>query len=245
MDINNCRIAVIGLGYVGLPLMVEFAKKYTTLGFDINNARIDQLREGTDLMKDLSKSELQEAVQGSYSCDSNDLADFNVYIITVPTPVDKQKRPDLTALENSCQLVGSVLAPGDVVIFESTVFPGATEEVCVPILEQQSGLSLNETFFAGYSPERINPGDKKHRLTTVQKVTSGSNLETATFVDSLYQSIITAGTHPASSIKVAEASKVIENTQRDLNIALINELSIIFHRLGIDTEEVLEAAGTK
>ena len=245
MDINNCRIAVIGLGYVGLPLMVEFAKKYPTLGFDINSTRIHQLRQGNDLMKDLSKGELQEAIQGSYSYDPEDLADFNVYIITVPTPVDKQKRPDLSALEDSCQLIGDVLAPGDVVIFESTVFPGATEEVCVPILEQQSGLKLNDTIFAGYSPERINPGDKKHRLTTVQKVTSGSNPETAAFVDSLYQSIITAGTHPASSIKVAEASKVIENTQRDLNIALINELSIIFHRLGIDTEEVLEAAGTK
>ena len=245
MDINNCRIAVIGLGYVGLPLMVEFAKKYPTLGFDINSARIHQLREGNDLMKDLSKGELQDAIQGSYSFDPKDLADFNVYIITVPTPVDKQKRPDLSALENSCQLIGDVLAPGDVVIFESTVFPGATEEVCVPILEQRSGMKLNDTIFAGYSPERINPGDKKHRLTTVQKVTSGSNPETAAFVDSLYQSIITAGTHPASSIKVAEASKVIENTQRDLNIALINELSIIFHRLGIDTEEVLEAAGTK
>jgi len=245
MDINNCRIAVIGLGYVGLPLMVEFAKKYPTLGFDINSTRIHQLRQGNDLMKDLSKGELQEAIQGSYSYDPEDLADFNVYIVTVPTPVDKQKRPDLSALEDSCQLIGDVLAPGDVVIFESTVFPGATEEVCVPILEQQSGLKLNDTIFAGYSPERINPGDKKHRLTTVQKVTSGSNPETAAFVDSLYQSIITAGTHPASSIKVAEASKVIENTQRDLNIALINELSIIFHRLGIDTEEVLEAAGTK
>lgn len=245
MDINNIKIAVIGLGYVGLPLMVEFAKKYPTLGFDINSERINQLRDGMDLMKDLSKSELQAAVLGSFSLDPDELKDYNVYVITVPTPVDKNNRPDLTALENTCQLVGKVLSENDIVIYESTVFPGATEEVCVPILEQFSGLKLNESFYVGYSPERINPGDKKHRLSSVIKVTSGSNEDAADFVDSLYQSIIEAGTHPASSIKVAEASKVIENTQRDLNIALVNELSIIFHRLGIDTEEVLEAAGTK
>ncbi len=245
MDINNIKIAVIGLGYVGLPLMVEFAKKYPTLGFDINSERINQLRDGMDLMKDLSKSELQAAVLGSFSLDPDELKDYNVYVITVPTPVDKNNRPDLTALENTCQLVGKVLSENDIVIYESTVFPGATEEVCVPILEQFSGLKLNESFYVGYSPERINPGDKKHRLSSVIKVTSGSNEDAADFVDSLYQSIIEAGTHPASSIKVAEASKVIENTQRDLNIALVNEFSIIFHRLGIDTEEVLEAAGTK
>ena len=245
MDINNIRIAVIGLGYVGLPLMVEFAKKYPTLGFDINSERISQLRDGIDSMKDLSKNELKESVHGSFSVDPADLKDYNVYIITVPTPVDKNNRPDLTALENTCQLVGKVLSKNDIVIYESTVFPGATEEVCVPILEEFSGFKLNESFYVGYSPERINPGDKKHRLSSVIKVTAGSNKEAAGFVDTLYQSIIKAGTHPASSIKVAEASKVIENTQRDLNIALVNELSIIFHRLGIDTEEVLEAAGTK
>jgi UDP-N-acetyl-D-galactosamine dehydrogenase len=245
MDINNIRIAVIGLGYVGLPLMVEFAKKYPTLGFDINSERISQLRDGIDSMKDLSKKDLKEAVHGSFSVGPADLKDYNVYIITVPTPVDKNNRPDLTALENTCQLVGKVLSKNDIVIYESTVFPGATEEVCIPILEEFSGFKLNESFYVGYSPERINPGDKKHRLSSVIKVTAGSNKEAAGFVDTLYQSIITAGTHPASSIKVAEASKVIENTQRDLNIALVNELSIIFHRLGIDTEEVLEAAGTK
>jgi UDP-N-acetyl-D-galactosamine dehydrogenase len=245
MNLSNVRIAVIGLGYVGLPLMVEFAKKHPTLGFDINENRINKLREGIDLMKDLSVKELQEAVHGKFSLNPEDLKDYNVYIITVPTPVDNHNRPDLTALENTSQLVGKSLAKDDVVIFESTVFPGATEEVCVPILEKYSGLKLNESFYVGYSPERINPGDKKHRLSSVIKVTAGSNKEAAGFVDTLYQSIITAGTHPASSIKVAEASKVIENTQRDLNIALVNELSIIFHRLGIDTEEVLEAAGTK
>ena len=245
MDINNIKIAVIGLGYVGLPLMVEFAKKYPTLGFDINSERISQLKDGVDSMKDLSENELGEGVHGSFSVDPADLEDYNVYIITVPTPVDKNNRPDLTALENTCHLVGKVLSKNDIVIYESTVFPGATEEVCIPILEACSGLKLNESFYVGYSPERINPGDKKHRLSSVIKVTAGSNKEAANFVNTLYQSIIKAGTHPASSIKVAEASKVIENTQRDLNIALVNELSIIFHRLGIDTEEVLQAAGTK
>jgi UDP-N-acetyl-D-glucosamine/UDP-N-acetyl-D-galactosamine dehydrogenase len=245
VDIHNSKIAVMGLGYVGLPLMVEFSKQFPTLGFDINTNRVNELKNGLDIMKDLTAEEISEAVHGSYSSNPDDLNDYNVYILTVPTPVDKQNRPDLSPLEKACVIVGKAINKEDVVIFESTVFPGATEEVCVPILEQNSGLVLNESFFVGYSPERINPGDKKHRLTTVVKVTSGSNQKAADFVNSLYLSIISAGTHPASSIKVAEASKVIENTQRDLNIALANELSIIFHRLGIDAEEVLEAAGTK
>lgn len=245
MDIKNSRIAIIGLGYVGLPLMVEFAKQFPTLGYDINEKRVAELKAGQDIMKDLSDAELATAIKGTYSSNPKDLTYYNVYIVTVPTPVDKQNQPDLGAIINACELVGSFLSAGDVVIFESTVFPGATEEVCVPVLEQASQLKFNKDFFVGYSPERINPGDKKHLLTNVIKVTSGSTVETAEFVDALYQSIVTAGTHPASSIKVAEASKVIENTQRDLNIALINELSIIFHRLGIDSEEVLEAAGTK
>jgi len=245
VDIHNSKIAVMGLGYVGLPLMVEFAKHFPTLGFDINTNRVNELEHGVDIMKDLTAEEISEAVHGSYSSNPDDLNDYNVYILTVPTPVDKQNRPDLSPLEKACAIVGKAIKKDDVVIFESTVFPGATEEVCVPILENYSGFVLNESFFVGYSPERINPGDKKHRLTTVIKVTSGSNQEAADFVDALYLSIISAGTHPASSIKVAEASKVIENTQRDLNIALVNELSIIFHRLGIDAEEVLEAAGTK
>ena len=245
MEINNSKIAVVGLGYVGLPLMVEFATKYPTLGFDININRVNQLMQGQDSTMDLTAEELGKAVHGRFSSNPDDLADYNVYIITVPTPVDKQKRPDLTALKSACNLVGHYLNEGDIVVFESTVYPGCTEEVCVPVLEKISGGKLNESFYVGYSPERINPGDKKHRLTNVIKVTSGSNPETAAFVDALYGSILEAGTHPASSIKVAEASKVIENTQRDLNIALINELSIIFHKLGIDTEEVLVAAGTK
>jgi len=245
LDIKNSRIAIIGLGYVGLPLMVEFAKQFPTLGYDINEKRVAELKAGQDIMKDLSDAELATAIKGTYSSNPKDLTDYNVYIVTVPTPVYKQNQPDLGAIINACELVGSFLSAGDVVIFESTVFPGATEEVCVPVLEQVSQLKFNKDFFVGYSPERINPGDKKHLLTNVIKVTSGSTVETAEFVDALYQSIVTAGTHPASSIKVAEASKVIENTQRDLNIALINELSIIFHRLGIDSEEVLEAAGTK
>ena len=245
MEIDTSKIAVVGLGYVGLPLMVEFAKRFPTLGFDINAKRVEELQGGMDSLKDLTTEELGEALQGSYSSNPANLDDYNVYIVTVPTPVDKQNRPDLSPLEKACKVVGKAMNKGDVVIFESTVFPGATEEVCVPILEECSGLELNKSFFVGYSPERINPGDKKHRLTTVIKVTSGSNQETGDFVNALYSSIISAGTHPASSIKVAEASKVIENTQRDLNIALVNELSIIFHRLGIDSEEVLEAAGSK
>ena len=245
MEIENSKIAVVGLGYVGLPLMIEFAKRFPTLGFDINAKRVKELQNGIDNLKDLTAEELGEAVQGSYSSNPANLDDYNVYIVTVPTPVDKQNRPDLSPLKKACEVVGKAMNKGDVVIFESTVFPGATEEVCVPILEEYSGLELNKSFFVGYSPERINPGDKKHRLSTVIKVTAGSNQETGEFVNALYLSIISAGTHPASSIKVAEASKVIENTQRDLNIALVNELSIIFHRLGIDSEEVLEAAGTK
>ena len=245
MELQESKIAIIGLGYVGLPLMVEFSKHFPTLGFDINKQRVSELIAGNDIMKDLSGEELAAATHGSYSSDQSDLGDANVYIVTVPTPVDKQNRPDISALTNACELVGRSLSEGDTVIFESTVYPGATEEACIPVLEKISGLVFNDTFFVGYSPERINPGDKKRRLTNVIKVTSGSNEDTAKFVDDLYSMIVTAGTHSASSIKVAEASKVIENTQRDLNIALVNELSIIFHRLGIDSEEVLEAAGTK
>lgn len=245
MELQESKIAIIGLGYVGLPLMVEFSKHFPTLGFDINKQRVSELIAGNDIMKDLSNEELAAATHGTYSSDQSDLGDANVYIVTVPTPVDKQNRPDISALTNACELVGSALSEGNTVIFESTVYPGATEEACIPVLEKISGLVFNETFFVGYSPERINPGDKKRRLTNVVKVTSGSNEDTAKFVDDLYSTIVTAGTHTASSIKVAEASKVIENTQRDLNIALVNELSIIFHRLGIDSEEVLEAAGTK
>lgn len=245
MELQESKIAIIGLGYVGLPLMVEFSKHFPTLGFDINKQRVSELIAGNDIMKDLSNEELAAATHGTYSSDQSDLGDANVYIVTVPTPVDKQNRPDISALTNACELVGSALSEGNTVIFESTVYPGATEEACIPVLEKISGLVFNETFFVGYSPERINPGDKKRRLTNVVKVTSGSNEDTAKFVDDLYSTIVIAGTHTASSIKVAEASKVIENTQRDLNIALVNELSIIFHRLGIDSEEVLEAAGTK
>lgn len=245
MELQESKIAIIGLGYVGLPLMVEFSKHFPTLGFDINKQRVSELIAGNDIMKDLSNEELAAATHGTYSSDQSDLGDANVYIVTVPTPVDKQNRPDISALTNACELVGSALSEGNTVIFESTVYPGATEEACIPVLEKISGLVFNDTFFVGYSPERINPGDKKRRLTNVVKVTSGSNEDTAKFVDDLYSTIVIAGTHTASSIKVAEASKVIENTQRDLNIALVNELSIIFHRLGIDSEEVLEAAGTK
>lgn len=245
MDLNNSRIAIIGLGYVGLPLMVEFAKKYPTVGFDISKKRIEQLRQGMDITRELEKHELAQAVQGKFSCDAGDLENCNVYIVTVPTPIDAYKRPDMGALVSACLTVGEVLSEGDIVIFESTVYPGATEEVCVPVLEKESGLVFNRDFFAGYSPERINPGDKKHRLTAITKVTSGSTPRAADFVNDLYGSIISAGTYRTSSIKVAEAAKVIENTQRDLNIALINELAIIFHKLGVDTEEVLLAAGTK
>jgi len=229
---------------VGLPLAVEFGKKIDVLGFDINQHRVAELDSGTDSTLECSGEELSEATHLSYSAQVDDLKASNVYIVTVPTPIDKNKNPDLTPLINASRMLGGVISKGDVVIFESTVYPGATEEDCVPIIEEISGLKFNTDFFAGYSPERINPGDKEHRVTTIKKVTSGSTPEIATFVDNLYQEIIVAGTHKASSIKVAEAAKVIENTQRDVNIALINELSLIFNRLNIDTEEVLIAAGT-
>ena len=239
------KIAIIGLGYVGLPLAVEFGKKYPTTGFDINGPRIAALISGHDSTLEVDEAELKQATQLNYTTDIEQLKSCNIYIVTVPTPIDSHKRPDLTPLEKASETVGKVLSKGDIVIYESTVYPGATEEVCVPILERHSGLTFNKDFYCGYSPERINPGDKEHRVTTIKKVTSGSTPEIADTVDNLYKSIITAGTHKASSIKVAEAAKVIENTQRDLNIALMNELAIIFERLGIDTLEVLKAAGTK
>ncbi len=238
-------IAIIGLGYVGLPLAVEFGKKYKTIGFDINKKRIAELKAGIDNTQEVSPKELTTAQHIQYSTDLESLKSANIYIVTVPTPIDEHKAPDLTPLRKASETVGNVLQKGDIVIYESTVYPGATEDVCIPIIEKHSGLIFNQDFFAGYSPERINPGDKEHRVTTIKKVTSGSTPEIATIVDNLYASIITAGTYKASSIKVAEAAKVIENTQRDLNIALINELAIIFNKLGIDTLEVLEAAGTK
>ncbi|MAT65282.1 MAG: Vi polysaccharide biosynthesis protein VipA/TviB, partial [Gammaproteobacteria bacterium] len=245
MKLEQARIAVVGLGYVGLPLAVEFGRRYDTLGFDINTGRIAELRRGRDSTLEVSDEELRQAARLRYTDDAGELADANVYIATVPTPIDDAKRPDLRPLEGASRTIGRVLKPGDVAIFESTVYPGATEEVCVPIMEAESGLKFNRDFFVGYSPERINPGDKEHRVTNILKVTSGSTPETAEFVDALYRSVITAGTHKASSIRVAEAAKVIENTQRDVNIALVNELALIFNRLGIDTEEVLKAAGTK
>ena len=245
MNAKDIRIAVIGLGYVGLPLAVEFGKKYFTTGFDINLPRITALISGHDSTLEVDTAELESAAHLSYTTDVDKLKNCNIYIVTVPTPIDIHKRPDLSPLEKASETVGKVLSKGDIVIYESTVYPGATEEVCVPILEKHSGLTFNKNFYCGYSPERINPGDKEHRVTTIKKVTSGSTLEIADKVDALYSSIITAGTHKASSIKVAEAAKVIENTQRDINIALINELALIFKRLGIDTEEVLKAAGSK
>lgn len=245
MDLNNAKIAVIGLGYVGLPLAVEFGKKYPTIGFDINQKRITELQGGNDHTLEVEPGELAKAHKLSFSANVCDLESVNIYIVTVPTPINKFKQPDLTPLLKASKAIGSTLKKGDIVIYESTVYPGATEEDCVPVLERVSGLIFNEDFFAGYSPERINPGDKDHRVTTILKVTSGSTPEVADFVDSLYGSVITAGTHKAESIKVAEAAKVIENTQRDVNIALINELAMIFNRMGIDTEAVLKAAGTK
>ncbi|PXF29622.1 Vi polysaccharide biosynthesis protein VipA/TviB [Pokkaliibacter plantistimulans] len=239
------RIAIIGLGYVGLPLAVAFGRQLPVVGFDINPQRIAQLQQGIDLTQEVSAEELQQASQLSFSCDLEQLRDCDTYIITVPTPVDEYKQPDLTPLRKASASVAQVLAPGNLVIYESTVYPGATEEVCVPILEQGSGLRFNQDFYAGYSPERINPGDKQRRLETITKVTSGSTPEAAALIDGMYRRVVSAGTHLAPSIRVAEAAKVIENTQRDLNIALINELAIIFHRLGIDTQEVLAAAGTK
>jgi UDP-N-acetyl-D-galactosamine dehydrogenase len=244
MNITDAKIAVVGLGYVGLPLAVEFAKKYPVVGFDISRPRIEELRQGKDSSLEVDPEELA-SVSMAFTDQLDGIRDCNVYVVTVPTPIDEYKSPDLGPLIAASRAIGEIVAPGDVVIYESTVYPGATEEDCIPVIEQTSGLVFNRDFFAGYSPERINPGDKEHRVTTIKKVTSGSTPEIADFVDRLYASIITAGTHKASSIKVAEAAKVIENTQRDVNIALINELSLIFHKLDIDTEEVLLAAGTK
>lgn len=242
---NDVKIAVIGLGYVGLPLAVEFGKQRPVIGFDINEARIAELRSGKDSTLEVSSAELAAAVKLEYVSDARDLQECGVFIVTVPTPIDQVNRPDLTPLVKASETVAKVMRPGAIVVYESTVYPGCTEEVCVPILEKHSGLKFNQDFFCAYSPERINPGDKINTLTKIKKITSGSTPEVAKFIDRLYGSIISAGTFPAASIKVAEAAKVIENTQRDLNIALINELSIILNRLNIDTVEVLEAAGSK
>mgnify|MGYP003951241129 FL=1 len=242
---KNKKIALIGLGYVGLPLAVEFGKRFEVVGFDINQLRINDLNNGVDSNLEITPEEIKEAIHLSFTTNLDDIKDCEIFIITVPTPIDKNKKPDFTPLENSSGAVGTILKKGDIVIYESTVYPGATEDVCVPILEGRSGLVFNKDFYCGYSPERINPGDKKYRVTNIKKVTAGSTPEIANEVDELYQKIIIAGTHKAESIKVAEASKVIENTQRDVNIALINELAIIFNKLGIDSESVLEAAGTK
>ena len=239
------KIAIIGLGYVGLPLAVEFGKKRAVIGLDINETRISELRRGVDNTLETDAEELAEAVHLDFTSDISDIASCSIFIVTVPTPIDRHKRPDLTPLIKASETVGKVLKKGDIVIYESTVYPGATEEDCVPVLERMSGLTFNQDFFCGYSPERINPGDKEHRLPTIRKVTSGSTPEVANEVDALYAEIITAGTYKAASIKVAEAAKVIENTQRDLNIALVNELAIIFNKMDIDTISVLEAAGTK
>lgn len=245
MKLENLKIAIIGLGYVGLPLAVEFGKKVPVVGFDIYQKRIDELRNGQDHTLEVSPEELKQAIHLSYSANLEDLKNCNFFIVTVPTPIDEFKQPDLTPLVKASTSIGKVLKKGDVVVYESTVYPGATEESCIPVLEQVSGLKFNEDFFAGYSPERINPGDKLHRVTNILKITSGSTPEVADFVDQVYNLVIEAGTHKAASIKVAEAAKVIENTQRDVNIALINELALIFNKMGIDTEAVLQAAGTK
>ncbi|TWX67210.1 Vi polysaccharide biosynthesis UDP-N-acetylglucosamine C-6 dehydrogenase TviB [Colwellia demingiae] len=244
-SLENVKLGIIGLGYVGLPLAVEFGKKYPTLGFDINTKRVGELKQGHDFTLEVSSEELADSEFISYSADVDDLKNCNIYIVTVPTPIDKHKQPDLTPLVKASAMLAKVINKGDIVIYESTVYPGATEEICLPEVERHSGLVFNQDFYAGYSPERINPGDKEHRVTNILKVTSGSTPQIAEFIDSLYKSIITAGTYQASSIQVAEAAKVIENTQRDLNIALINELAVIFNKLNIDTEEVLKAAGTK
>lgn len=244
-SLSKVKVAIIGLGYVGLPLAVEFGKKYPTLGFDVNTKRVAELQQGHDFTLEVSAEELADSAYISYSCEIDDLKSSNIYIVTVPTPIDEHKQPDLTPLVKASQMLAKVISKGDIVIYESTVYPGATQEVCIPEIEKNSGLVFNKDFYAGYSPERINPGDKEHRVTNILKVTSGSTPEIAEFIDSLYQSIIIAGTYKASSIQVAEAAKVIENTQRDLNIALINELAVIFNKLNIDTEEVLKAAGTK
>ena len=245
LQLSDLKIAIIGLGYVGLPLAVEFGKQVPVIGFDIHQKRIDELKSGQDHTLEVSPEELKQASKLSYSADLAELKDCNFFIVTVPTPIDDFKQPDLTPLIKASTSIGQVLKKGDVVVYESTVYPGATEEVCIPVLEKQSGLIFNQDFFAGYSPERINPGDKLHRVTNILKITSGSTPEIADFVDQVYNLVIEAGTHKASSIKVAEAAKVIENTQRDVNIALINELAIIFNKMGIDTEAVLQAAGTK
>ena len=245
MELSDLNIAVIGLGYVGLPLAVELGKKYPTVGFDVKDLRVAELKKGEDSTLEVSSEELAEAGQLKFTTTVSDIEKCNFYIVTVPTPIDANNRPELSPLQKASTTVGQLLSPNDIVVYESTVYPGVTEEVCVPILEEKSGLKFNEDFFAGYSPERINPGDKQHRLVNILKVTSGSTPKIADFIDSLYSSIIDAGTYKAESIKVAEAAKVIENTQRDLNIALINELALIFDRLDIDTEHVLKAAGTK
>lgn len=245
LSIADLKIAVIGLGYVGLPLAVEFGKKLPVIGFDIHTKRIEELKNGQDHTLEVSPDELKQAVQLNYSANLEDLKDCNFFIVTVPTPIDEFKQPDLTPLVKASTSIGKILKAGDIVVYESTVYPGATEETCIPVLEQVSGLKFNQDFFAGYSPERINPGDKNRRVTNILKITSGSTPEVAEFVDYVYQLIIEAGTHKAPSIKVAEAAKVIENTQRDVNIALINELALIFNKMGIDTEAVLQAAGTK
>ncbi|WP_187995468.1 nucleotide sugar dehydrogenase [Schaalia sp. JY-X159] len=245
MNLAETKLAVIGLGYVGLPLAVEFGKQFPTVGFDIKESRVAELQAGHDRTLEVEPEELASATQLTVTADEDVLDDANVFIVTAPTPIDKFKKPDLTPLLGASRTVGRHLRPGDVVIFESTVYPGATEEDCVPILEQESGLKLNEDFFVGYSPERINPGDKERRVTNIMKITSGSTPEAADFIDDLYQKVIVAGTHKAPTIKVAEAAKVIENTQRDVNIALMNELAILFGKLGINTRDVLEAAGTK
>jgi len=245
LQLSDLKIAIIGLGYVGLPLAVEFGKQLPVVGFDIEQKRIQELQSGQDHTLEVSPEELKQAIHLSYSANLDDLRSCNFFIVTVPTPIDEFKQPNLTPLIKASTSIGKVLKKGDVVVYESTVYPGATEEACIPVLEQVSGLKFNQDFFAGYSPERINPGDKLHRATNILKVTSGSTPEVADFVDAVYQLIVTAGTHKAPSIKVAEAAKVIENTQRDVNIALINELAVIFNKLGIDTEAVLQAAGTK
>ena len=246
MQLNpSPTVALIGLGYVGLPLAVEFGKQINTIGFDIKPGRVSELKEGKDITLEIDADELKRASRLTFTSDPADLVKADIFIVTVPTPIDRYHRPDLQPLESASRLIGQAIRPGNVVIFESTVYPGCTEEVCIPIIEKQSGLRYNEDFFAGYSPERINPGDKLHRVNNIVKVTSGSTPEVADYVDALYRRIVTAGTHKTSCIRVAEAAKVIENTQRDINIALVNELAMIFNRLGIDTQEVLEAAGSK
>ena len=245
LQLSELKIAIIGLGYVGLPLAVEFGKKVPVVGFDIHQKRIDELKSGKDHTLEVSPEELAQSTQLTYSANLDDLKSCNFFIVTVPTPIDEYKQPDLTPLVKASESIGRVLSQGDVVVYESTVYPGATEEKCIPVLERVSGLKFNQDFYAGYSPERINPGDKLHRVTNILKITSGSTPEIADYVDEVYNLIIEAGTHKAPSIKVAEAAKVIENTQRDVNIALINELALIFNKMNIDTEAVLQAAGTK